>query len=178
MNRMEVPKDYNTADNFYNRRLLKTFGANQNSDLIFADQYDSATPSDVVVRAKHLAHINNDAIIDEESLEDTSSCFRNKSKNKNMDNTDSSIHASKKSSTGNKENIKNSAMFSHSDSDNSQNKDEANQIQIRSHNRGISSIDRGKELLTITVEISSGQKENVIIFENDDGYEISEAFCK
>ena len=69
-------------------------------------------------------------------------------------------------------------MFSHSDSDNSQNKDEANQIQIRSHNRGISSIDRGKELLTITVEISSGQKENVIIFENDDGYEISEAFCK
>ena len=38
-------------------------------------------------------------------------------------------------------------------------------------------IDRGKELLTITVEIGNGQKEKIIIFENDDPQKISEEFC-
>ena len=36
---------------------------------------------------------------------------------------------------------------------------------------------RGKELLTITVEIGNGQKENIIIFENDDAQQISDEFC-
>lgn len=36
--------------------------------------------------------------------------------------------------------------------------------------------DRGKELLTITVEIGNGQKENIIIFENDDAQQISDEF--
>lgn len=37
---------------------------------------------------------------------------------------------------------------------------------------------RGKELLTITVEIGNGQRENIIIFENDDAEQVSEVFCK
>ena len=36
--------------------------------------------------------------------------------------------------------------------------------------------DRGKELLTITVEIGNGQRENIIIFENDDAQNVSDTF--
>lgn len=36
--------------------------------------------------------------------------------------------------------------------------------------------DRGKELLTITVEIGNGQKEKIIIFEKDDAQQISDEF--
>ena len=35
---------------------------------------------------------------------------------------------------------------------------------------------RGKELLTITVEIGNGQKENIVIYENDDAQQISDEF--
>lgn len=37
---------------------------------------------------------------------------------------------------------------------------------------------RGNELLTITVEIGNGQKENIVIYENDDAQRISDAFCE
>lgn len=37
---------------------------------------------------------------------------------------------------------------------------------------------RGKELLTITVEIGNGQKENLVIFENDSAEKVAEEFCQ
>ena len=43
-------------------------------------------------------------------------------------------------------------------------------------NKSFSNKDGGKELLTITVEIGNGQKENIVIYENDDAQEISDAF--
>ena len=46
--------------------------------------------------------------------------------------------------------------------------------EARSH----SGQNRGSELLTITVEIGNGQKENIVIYENDDAQQISDAFCE
>jgi hypothetical protein len=43
-------------------------------------------------------------------------------------------------------------------------------------NRTTSKNSRGKELLTITVEIGNGQKENIVIYENDDAQQISDEF--
>jgi hypothetical protein len=40
------------------------------------------------------------------------------------------------------------------------------------------SKNRGTELLTITVEIGNGQKENIVIYENDDAQQISDVFCE
>jgi len=37
---------------------------------------------------------------------------------------------------------------------------------------------RGNELLTITVEIGNGQRENIVIFENDTANDVAEEFCK
>lgn len=37
---------------------------------------------------------------------------------------------------------------------------------------------RGPELLTITVEIGNGQKENIQIFENDTAELVAEEFCQ
>ena len=37
---------------------------------------------------------------------------------------------------------------------------------------------RGKELLTITVEIGNGQRENILIYENDTAESVAEDFCK
>ena len=39
-------------------------------------------------------------------------------------------------------------------------------------------LDRGKEMLTITVEIGNGQRENIIIFENDTAERVAEDFCQ
>ena len=38
-------------------------------------------------------------------------------------------------------------------------------------------MDRGKELLTITVEIGDGQRENILIYENDTADQVAEEFC-
>lgn len=37
--------------------------------------------------------------------------------------------------------------------------------------------DRGKELLTITVEIGNGEWENIVIFEKDTAHAVAEEFC-
>lgn len=57
-------------------------------------------------------------------------------------------------------------------------KEELNDRYTSPSVRGHLSGDRGKELLTITVEIGNGQKENIIIFENDDAQQISNEFCR
>lgn len=64
-------------------------------------------------------------------------------------------------------------LFSHT---NSLNTSETHSEAPETSNNVISDPARGKELLTITVEIGNGQKENIVIFENDDAESISNAF--
>ena len=54
-----------------------------------------------------------------------------------------------------------------------------NELSIRHHSHMSSPkpLDRGKELLTITVEIGDGQRENILIYENDTASFVAEEFC-
>jgi hypothetical protein len=174
MNRMEVPQDYNSNDSFYQDKLLQSIGINGSINRLPLED----TKNYIISSRK----------IDEEDIEESLEGLTGKKKyigakkksktNSELltDNSNSKTYSNFEKVVGNKEN-KAFSYASHSSSrHSSQNHDyEAYQSPYDRYNN---LLERGKEMLTITVEIGNGQKENIIIYENDDAQYISDSFWK
>lgn len=139
----------------------------------------------IIYRYDDNYHMDNNRLIKEEDIEESLESLgqrnrgfdsKQRSKKSSMPLSDSSNLISKLQSTVNDDN-KMMGLFSNSNSPaTSQNIDPSDQYANSSSNVIIDPV-RGKELLTITVEIGNGQKENIVIFENDDAQHVSDAFC-
>ena len=93
------------------------------------------------------------------------------------ENSHSKPHSRIENNNGNKENQAFSYV-SHSSSRQSTQNNDYEESYLSPYEKHNNFMERGKELLTITVEIGNGQKENIIIYENDDAQYISDSFCK
>lgn len=196
MNRMEVPQDYNTNDSFYQNKLLQSIGINYSHG-----QTTNDTSANLHNLIRNNISLGNDTGLDEEvfdlkeatkNIEDQEATLENAlgtsqlktSNTKNKTNYERFLqtnHAKHrraqevKHCAVNKENVGlpedlQSVLV---DSDE---KEDINDRYTSPSIKAINTLDRGKELLTITVEIGNGQKENIIIYENDDAEQISEEF--
>ena len=174
MNRMEVPQDYNSNDSFYHDKLLQSIGI-KNS----INRFPLEDTKNYIISSRK---IDEEDI--EESLEGLTGMKRyiaTKKKSKTnsellTDNSNSKTHSNYDQITGNKEN-KALSYASHSSSRHSSHNHEY-EAYLSPYDRYNNLLERGKELLTITVEIGNGQKENIIIYENDDAKYISDSFWK
>lgn len=201
MNRMEVPQDYYTTESFYKNKLLQSIGINQSHG-----QMTNDTTANLNNLLRTNISLLNEAELDEEAFDykegqlnghniensgdkyhRTNQTFNLRSLDKASKVTSNKQYLSygqskhrrtqeRKQSTVNKENLGlpddlRSVMIESSDND-------PINDRYSSHSEKDNLEDtRGKELLTITVEIGNGQKENIIIYENDDAQQVSDAFC-
>lgn len=205
MNRMEVPQDYNTNDSFCQYKLLQSIGMNNtNADTTQDNTLNThnfnktreAYLSDPTLDEEVFDYLGNatknyiisDRKINEEEIEESLEEVTNKQRSteSNKFSKKSSIINSESSNLKNrhqrKSNIfdKENKALTHPSLDQSMassKKEDADRYTSPSLKAPIEST-RDKELLTITVEIGNGQKDNIIIYENDEAQHISDEFWK